>query len=281
MTDKSTAVATTKEDLDQLPAFMRDSQVASGSDNFDSSDVVLPKIKLLQATSAEVEAYDNAKTGIFWHTGLDMPLGTEIHFVIADRRKKYLLSAPMEDGQGVLARADDAKTWDRTGKFEVKLKGIKKPVVWEIKDKDVLKSGLADWGTQNPEDEDSPPAATLFYDYLVFLPDHPDLGPAVLSLARSQIKPAKKGLNDKIKLHLSNKRPMQGCIFIAEVTSEKNSDGQDFKNMRFKSGGFVQDEALFNTAVEHAGSLADYKIQDEGDTGEESSGPADDGEGNF
>lgn len=276
---KGTAVAKPEADKDQLPAYLQGYQGGISEDNFDSSDVVLPRVKLLQGISGEIETFDEARTGHFWHTGLDISLGESFRFVVADRRKKYLLSAPIEDGQGVLARADDAKTWDRLGKWNVKIKGVKNPVTWEITDLDLVKSGLTGWGTYNPDDEDSPPAATLFYDYLVFLPDYPELGPAVLSLARSQIKTAKKGLNDKIKLHATNGRPMQAIMF--EATSKTDtSDGQDFKNYVFRQTGFVQDEALFNLAREHVGALANIKVQDE-EVSESNRAPADDGEGDY
>lgn len=261
-----------------LPAYLQGNKVVN-HDNFDSSDVVIPRIKLLQGISPEVEQFDDAKSGNYWHTGLDLNLGSEMRFIVADRRKKYLLQAPIQDGQGILARSDDAKTWDKTGKWQVKIKGQKNPVTWEINDLDVAKSGLIEWGTSIPGDEDSPPAATLFYDYLVFLPDHMDLGPAVISLARSQIKKAKKGLNDKISMHASNGRPMQALIFQAGVV-EETADGQAFKNWSFRSAGFVQDEALFKNVLQYRGALANLKIQDEGGV-DEPERQGDDGTGNF
>ncbi len=261
-----------------LPAYLQGNKVVN-HDNFDSSDVVIPRIKLLQGISPEVEQFDDAKSGNYWHTGLDLNLGSEMRFIVADRRKKYLLQAPIQDGQGILARSDDAKTWDKTGKWQVKIKGQKNPVTWEINDLDVAKSGLIEWGTSIPGDEDSPPAATLFYDYLVFLPDHMDLGPAVISLARSQIKKAKKGLNDKISMHASNGRPMQALIFQAGVV-EETADGQAFKNWSFRSAGFVQDEALFKNVLQYRGALANLKIQDEGGV-DEPERQGDDGTGDF
>lgn len=278
-TDIAVADAKAANVGEALPDFLKGQVVDDGSDNFDDSDVVLPKIKLLQGTSEECTIYDNARPGIFWHTGLDVPLGESFEFVIGDRRKKYLLSAPIEDGQGVLARADDAKTWDRTGEWSVKFKGKKQPITWTIDNLDVAESGLTNWGTQDPSDEDSPPAATLFYDYLIFLPNNLEYGPAVMSLARSQIKQAKKGLNDKIKMNKTQGRPMQALVFGAKAIDD-SADGQDFKNWKFLSAGYVQDEGLYNMAREHAGALANVKIQDEGDTGQPTD-PVDDGEGDF
>lgn len=248
----------------QLPAYLQNAGPVHQEDNFDNSDVVIPRIKLLQGTSPELEAFDTAKNGLFWHTGFDMPLGNEIRFVAADRRKKFLLQAPLTDGQGILARADDAKTWNTTGKWQVKFKDRKQPVEWEITDLDVAKSGLTEWGTQFPDDKDSPPAATLFYDYLVFLPDYPDLGMAVISLARSSIRKAKKGLNDKISMMAQRGRPMQSLIFSAKSVDD-SADGQNFKNWQFMSAGFVQDESLFNQLREYRGALSNIKIAQEGE----------------
>jgi len=280
MTDNNLPATSTAKDDAQLPSYLQGQSYAKDDDNFDSSDVVLPRIKLLQGISPEIEQHDNAKIGEFWHSGMDINLGPEVKFVVADRRKKYLLSAPLEDGQGVLARADDAKTWDRTGSWDVKLKGIKKPVTWTIETTDLAESGLANWGTSNPDDEDSGPAATLFYDYLVFLPEHMDLGPAIISLARSSVKKAKKGLNDKIELQKNNGRPMQALVFKATSVTE-SSDSGDFKNWQFTSAGFNMDEGLFNLAREHIGALANIKIKDEADTDDASRTPSDDGQGDF
>lgn len=272
-------VAVVAPDDSKLPAFLQAGKNVVNHDNFDSSDVVIPRIKLLQGISPEVEQFNDAKSGNYWHTGLDMNLGAEMRFIVADRRKKFLLQAPIQDGQGILARSDDAKKWDKLGSWQVKIKGQKNPVTWEITDIDIEKSGLTGWGTSIPGDEDSPPAATLFYDYLVFLPDHLDLGPAVISLARSQIKKAKKGLNDKISMHATNGRPMQALIFQAGVV-EESSDGQSFKNWSFRSGGFVQDEALYKMLLEYRGALANLKIQDEGGV-DEPEKATDDGQGSF
>lgn len=280
MTKENVPAVAGKQDAG-LPAYLQ-GQSFKPEDNFDSSDVVVPRIKLLQGISPEITTFDAAKVGEFWHSGMDINLGPKVKFVIADRRKKYLLSAPLEDGAGVLARSDDFINWDRLGEWSVKQKGVKNPVKWAITNLNVLESGMTKWGTYNPEDPDSGPAATMFYDYLVFLPDHLDLGPAVISLARSAIKKAKKGLNDKISVHATNGRPMQALVFEASSVDE-TSDSGGFKNWQFGSAGFNMDEALFNLAREHVGALGRFKVADEADTGAPATegGTKDDGEGKF
>ena len=259
MARKTTAVAT--KDDGGVPTYLRDYQGPQNRDNFDESDIVIPRIKLLQALSEEVEAYDEARTGHFWHTGFDKSLGDDIEFVVCSRKKKYLLVAPMEDGQGILARAEDFKTWDRMGSWEVQIKDVGK-VTWTIDDVDVVASGLDQWGTFNPGNENSPPAATIFYEYLVILPDHMDLGPAVISLTRSAIKKAKKGLNDKIALHGKANRPMQSLLFRAVAVGDHNADNQTFKNWQFMTNGFA-DEKIFNAAIDLRDSLTVYRVADE------------------
>lgn len=251
----------------ELPAYLQGMEGAAVDDsNFDQSDIVVPRIKLLQGLSNECEVFDDAKAGRFWNTGMDESLGEEIRFVIASRKKKYLLVAPLEDGQGILARAEDFVTWDRTGMWEVKIKDVKQPVTWAIEHLNVVASGLDKWGTYNPNDENSPPAATLFYEYLVLMVDESGnvlkTPPAVISLTRSQIRKAKKGLNDKIKLQADMGRPMQALIFKAGAIKDNNSDGQDFKNWQFTSDGFAP-EATFHAANQLSQFLKTYVVQDE------------------
>lgn len=258
---RNTSVAVVSEKPSYLADLEKKGPIGS-QDNFDNTDIVVPRVKLLQSNSAECEAFDTAKTGRFWHTGFDFNLGEHVDFVVCSRKKKYLLVAPMEDGQGVLARSENFTDWDRLGSWDIKIKGIREPVKWTIGDTNVIKSGLDKWGTFNPADENSPPAATLFYEYLVLLPDHLDFGPAVLSITRSAIRRAKKGLNDKIKLHESAGRPMQSLVFRAAATDDKNADGQGYKNFSFTSNGFAS-EALFKQAMELKDALRDYRVADE------------------
>jgi hypothetical protein len=264
---KSTAVTKADEKPDYLKQLEEQNAGNGQTDNFDSSDVVVPQVKLLQGLSAECEQFDDAKAGRFWHTGFDQSLGDNFDFVICSRRKKYLLLAPLEDGQGVLARAEDAKTWDRMGEWEVKLPQTKRTAKWQIGDLDVAKSGLDKWGTYDPEDNDSPPAATMFYEYLIILPDHPDWGAAVLSLSRSQIRKAKKGLNDKIQLHRSAGRPLQSLVFNAKSVDEQSASGS-YKNFQFTQNGFAAKE-MYDYAMELSQMLHTYQVADEGAAAQE------------
>lgn len=265
---------------DEKPSYLTEMESEGpikGADNFSSDDIGQPMIKIIQGSSQENETYDEAKPGIFWHTGADIPLGKEITFVVANRNKKILLQAPIEDGQGILARSQDAITWDRKGSWEINHKVFGKQT-WTINDLDVKKSGLAEWGTAAPnwDGGESPPAATLFYDYLIIALDEDgkpfDFGPAVLSLARTQIARAKKGLNNKITMHAGNGRPMQALVFKAEVVKE-GSGSDAYYNLQFHSNGFAT-EALFKNATELGALMENFTVKDEGSVMGDSEAPA-------
>ena len=258
-----------------VPSYLQEYEgPVNPGDDFGSDDVVIPRIALLQGQSPAVQDHADATPGNFWHTGMDCVID-DLTFVVAFRRKRYLLVAPLEDGQGILARSDDAKTWDCVGEWEVVMdKKTKRTAKWTIDNTDVHKSGLLAWGTSDPEVKDSPPAATMFYDYVVIVPERPDLGAAVISLSRSAIKKAKKGLNDKIMLHAQNGRPMQSLLFKAAVV-EDTSDFGKFYNWQFTGAGFAP-EGVFNQARALASELGEFKVAEETPHGDESLASEDD-----
>lgn len=252
----------------QVPAFLQNTDKGSHLQGMDSGDFIVPRIKLLQGISPEVEAFDEAKSGEFWLNVLDISLGETIRFIPINNRKRYLLLPPIGDDRGVLARADDGRTWNTKGEWEVRLKNVKKPVTWVIDDLDVRKSGLAEFGTANPEDPDSNPAATLFYEYLVWLPDLNLPSPVLLSLARSQAKKA-RDLNGKIEF---GGVPMQGMVFEASVVKETGAEGP-YNNYQFARGGFATEEQ-FNQACHY-----EERFRDVAYTGADEASMAGEGEG--
>ena len=248
-------------DEDKVPAYLQGYTGPSKNSNMESDDLIIPRIKLLQAISPEVTAFDDAKAGIYWHNVLNQSMGNNFQFIVVSAKKHYILFAPRGDARTVLARAPDGKHWDLPNEsFEVKLKGVAKPVVWQTKGS-VAESRLAEFGTMIPGDPQSPPAATLIYEYLVYLPEHPDLSPAIMSLSRSSIKRG-KDLNSKLELR-STQYPQFAQLYRAVVTEEKGDEGP-YSNWSFKSDG-VADENSFNTAVALAKRFeaSSYRAADE------------------
>lgn len=256
---------------DQVPAHIAKRMAQGSGLKADSEDFVVPRLKLLHGTSKEPKDFNNAKAGEYWVTVLDRPLGPVVDFVPLLNNKRALLMRPLDDktGDPILARSDDMKHWDRTGKWPVKLKGRKTPdVIWEITDTDVNKDGLLEFGSSDPKDPDSNPAATVFRDYLVYLPAFPELGVVLLSFARTAAKRAKT-FNSKIE---ARGGPMYTQLYSLRVTSE-NKDGQEYYNMEVVSNGFPS-EADTDRAEALSIKYADvkYKSGDEQEQAEGESG---------
>ena len=260
---QTTAIAKNDENA-SVPDYLKNGvSRGTGLESMDISDMQVPRIKLLHGTSKEPETFDTAKQGQFWHDGFDFSLGEEFEFIIAIDKKKYLLMAPLHDGQGILARAEDAKHWNPPeGSFDVKYyKDRKETVVWKLAPT-VEASGLDKFGSGDPKDKNSKPAATLFYDYLVYLPEHPEMSPVVFSVARSQIKKAKKELHKKIALLHGSGRPMQSLKFKVRALKEKNEDNQDYYNIAFASAGFATEQE-FNKVLAIKERFGDFRVADE------------------
>lgn len=241
---------------DQLPAYAQGMKSAA-LPGVDASDLILPRIKLLQGISPEVETYDAAKAGLFWHSVLGESIGSQFDFIVTSFSKKYLLLAPLGDSRKVLARAENGVDWvPPSGEFRVKLKKVRDEQTWKLAPT-VRESGLAEFGSSVKGDPDSVPAAVLIYQYLLFLPERPDISPIVMSLARSQ---AKKGRDLNSKITFRN-APLQAQRFTASVIEETGEEGP-YKNYLFLSHGFAT-ETEYRTCIEIAERFGDYKAHDE------------------
>jgi hypothetical protein len=163
--------------------------------NIDQSDLVIPRIKLLQALSPELTTFDTAKVGTFWHTIASQNLGAELLAIPIVIKKSYILWAPRNDDRGILARAMDGIHWDPpNAEFTVKPKGSSQSVTYYTKET-VAESGLDQFGSSVPGDSQSTPAAALTYNMLWYLPEFPELSPSVIINTRSSIKPMQQLLS--------------------------------------------------------------------------------------
>src|SRR6187431_2433159 len=207
--------------------------------NVDSTDRVIPRIKLIQAISPELTEFEDAKAGQFWHTIAAQNLGPTIKAVPIIIRKSYILWAPRNDDRGILARAMDGINWDpANAEFTVKPKGSANSVTYKTKDT-VAESGLDMFGTSIPGDANSPPAASLTYNMLWYLPDHPDLSPAVIINTRSSVKPMQQLLSK-----IDAKTVPHFCqVYTIGSVQQKGAEGPYF-NYTYNGAGFVDQETI-------------------------------------
>lgn len=270
----ATPVAKMSESM-QIPEHLRGRKTATES-TMRREDLIVPRVKLVQALSPEVEEF-GAKPGTFWHNILNEPVGddedfNEFDFIAFKSRFFYILFAPRNDPRVVLARADDGVHWrPSSGEFKVKPKGSKTEVTYKMAET-VSASGLDQFGSAIPGDPDSQPAATLIYEYLIYMPKHPELGPMVVSLARSQIKKGKV-VNSA---HNMMNVPMSGLKFKAGVVQEQGAEGP-FWNYQFSRAGWsTVEETDQAEAYAEQFKTKSYQAKGESDYAEEGgAGPKD------
>ena len=240
---------------------------------------VVPRLKLLQGLNPEV-IEDGMPVGEFFHTIAELPLGDTLTMVPVFVSQSVLLWRPRDDGGGILARSDDGIHWDRPGmEFEIKLDKIKKNVIWNTGNT-VKGGGLTDFGSSDPDDPNSFPAATRMVNVIAMLPDHLDLSPCVISLQRSSFKAGQQFVS-KLKI---SRLPAWSRMFTMNTFNDKNNSNQSFKNWRFtaqvestKNGPqpvlVPEDDVPFYRGMYENFSEKGFEIRDEEEMGDSDSDP--------
>lgn len=239
---QTNAVTTTEA---KLPAWLQGYEGPSGSENIDSEDVTIPRLKIAQSISEEVKdgrlqegaLFLNVTGEAIWEPG-DPPLPV----IIVGNAKEYILWRPRKDGGGILARARPVTqsgvrryAWDKPNQsFDVKVDG-KVKVTWKTK-RYIDEDGLAEWGSEIPKEEGSGIAATAHHNYVVVLPGNIV---AAVSMARSGVKRA-KDLNAAIKMR--GRVPLYATRWLLDTADDKNAEGQQYKNWRIRPDGWVSQD---------------------------------------
>jgi hypothetical protein len=232
--------------------------------NIDSSDRIIPRIKLIQAISPELTDFpDQAKAGQFWHTIAQENIGPTIRAIPIIIRKSYVLWAPRNDDRGILARAMDGIHWDPpNAEFRVKPKGSPQEVIYRTADT-VAESKLDQFGTSIPGDPNSAPAASLTYNMMWYLVDHPELSPSVIINTRSAVKPMQQLLS-----RIDSKPVPHFCQqYDIGSVQQKGAEGPYF-NFTYTGAGFADEHhaKLCSELYEQYGKggwVANDEVEDE------------------
>jgi len=237
----------------QLPDFMAGHE-RHGAETLDSDIVEVPRVKLLQALSPELEENEELRAGEWYHNVNDQGLGKEFNFIPCYVFKSIILWRPRNDGGGILARSFDGKTWDQPDQeFDVELKGGTQ-VTWKT-GKNVESSGLTKWGSENPSDPNSPPAATIMINVVAYSPDYEEGSPFVITFQRSSFKIGKK-LGGNLKMSAA---PIYGRVFKISSKKVEGAEGP-YLEPRVLGVGLVQEAGVFARTSEIYESFKDQKI---------------------
>lgn len=244
--------------FDSIPTYLPENTKHTGMESMDRDDFKIPRILLLQPLSPQIQTFEGlAKANQFWHTGMNVPLGAMFDFVPLVANKRVILWRPRDDQEGgILAFSRNGEKWD-TGanqEFRVKLRGVNEPVVWKT-GPDVLSSGLTRFGTSNPADSSSPPAASTVYEYLCYLPANPELSPCVLSVSKTAL-PNGKNFNTSLMMLIRQKRPIW-CVGVRCFADQMTGSGNKWTVPNFKLLGYVP-EATFKVAEDMSKNYGEY-----------------------
>lgn len=233
-----------------LPAFMQgDAASRAGKENIARDDMVVPRVALAQAVSPEV-IEGRCENANFYHTVAEEDLGDVIDdLIILHHSKRYTLWNPRHAGGGVLARASDGAHWDQD--FDVEFAPFKDQPKLKVRysakagDKVGRDVGLGKWGSLNPDDSDSPPAATLTHVLVCVSLSRIGMGPFVVLLQRSA-EPVAKLLLSKVNI---DPAPIYGQIYSMSAKPQPSANG-DFNQYVFAKNGHVEDEGIYLWAKE-------------------------------
>ena len=233
--------------LAKIPGFMEE-DVSKGTEGLGTGDYEIPRIKLIQELSEEKNAYDDAEPGMLFHTVADVILAPPVKIIPVYTHKSFILWKPRHMGGGILARSDDGIHWNPpSGTHRVKPSKDTPDleVEWILKPT-VLESGLSEWGSHNPMNPESPPAATEIYNVVVVFLDYMEISPVVLPMQRSQIRVARKFVS-KIKMQ---RAPSFGQVYEMNTFLDRNNMNQEFWNYTFKASGVLADETTYSAMKE-------------------------------
>jgi hypothetical protein len=154
-----------------VPDWARKASTGASLGNIDSSDLKPPRLKMLAGMSPEVmNGTPGASPGNFWITILEQSLGHSVVGTMILVRKSYQVWAPKVPGsesqKGPLASSSNGISWDVPNQvFDIRFPNNPNLIKWRI-GKLVTDHSATKWGTQNPDDRNSKPIATLTYDVL-------------------------------------------------------------------------------------------------------------------
>ena len=247
--------------FDSVPDYLPATVKHTGMEAMGKDDYKTPRIILLQGLSPELKTFEGlAKSDNFWHTGMNVPLGTEFEFVPVIASKRVILWRPRSDQNGgILAFSKDGKNWDSGAnqKFTVKLKDRKELVAWDT-GKNVLSSKLTEFGTSNPDEPQSAPAASVVYEYLVYLPSYPELSPCVLGISKTGL-PNGRSFNTSLAMISRMGRPISSLKISCFV--EQLSKGNDKWTVpKFLPLGYVTKD-VYDATSKIAESYSDYQTE--------------------
>lgn len=253
------ALAETTVSRRAVTAHTKQDQLIPGFGNVTARDMIVPRLKLLQGLSPEVQ--ENPRQffqGEFFHSVVGECIGESITVIPLQVQRSIELWAPRDDERGILARSTDGTHWDKPNtKFEVRVKGRK--VIWDTK-ATVGDSGLAEFGSSDPTNPRSAPIASLTYRLALFMPDKPDWGPCLMICAKTATKPM-MDLISRINLRHLAGTPFYAQKYNLSSSKKTNQEKYEWYVPVFRNEGNATDPDLQDRLKSMAEAMATMNVR--------------------
>lgn len=235
---KDDQLATTSSDL-AVPNYIKKGQ-ARGLEKVEKGDVLIPRIKLLQALSPEVTE-EGFRAGQLINSITKEVYAEEIEFIPILFYKSRILWSPIDQGGGMSCFSPDS------------IMPSNKEVVSSKLNKDITSCSVCKFKDWNGKDK---PLCTLYYNLPVLLSTSKTI--AVLSFYGSKLKIG-KGLVTTA-MYNPNELDCFACKYILSVKKESNKSNQSFYNFLVKPNGLVT-EAEYIEAEKQFERLSNINIK--------------------
>ena len=225
--------------------------------NVGIADMEIPALKLLQGLSPEVKANHQLRAGNFYHSILEEDLGEELKVVVLLVHHSVILRTP-KNVRGVdsivLARSADGVNWDKPNqRFEVQLPHGGK-TEWNT-GRNVQSSGLLDWGSSDPQNRNSTPAAQHVYTVILRLLEPQIEGPVIYTGSVTANRKIMQ-LNSKIDIRASGGVEPLRQIYIMTAEERQGGQGISWFVPNFAPGGHLEpNDPLFDEFMSQAERL--------------------------
>jgi len=221
-----------------IPDYLRKG-IGRGMEQVQKEDILLPRIKLLQALSPEVVDLEQ-KNGTMSNSVTNENYGAELLFIPVLHWKSRIYFEGIGQAAKILCASQDGLT----------------PTVPSEYAKVCLECLMGKWNDAAKTKKDQAPKCNIFYNFIILLPEYA-MTPIALSLGRTKIKIAKKLLSTARYIG-GGKLDLFALKFKLGVKIE-SSDSGPFNNFTLINSGFAT-EKEYNQGKNMYQSMKDLLI---------------------
>jgi len=237
---------------DKLPAFLKDNKYAdiedAGLEQADSDSFAIPFLRVLQSGSPQVKktsgkCIDGAEEGMLFNTVSQEFIDTakeHVHVVPVYYRRAFMEWKLREDGGGYVAEHPPEKGAAMLAETER-----------DDKNRDILPNGNQITDTR--------------YHYVMLVHEDGTFEPLIITMERSQLKKSKRFNSDINLKRQSRNVPTSALMYKVGVEGETKDD-DSWWSWDLKFDDLVQDQKLFDAAIEFQGQIRAGEIKEAADT---------------